>query len=812
VSVDAHSPARNPLRRLALLAALAGVGLVAVPAIAQADDLIQLNGDLPVTLQGGVSYGLLYLDGNVRLAGDTSIFAGDVFIGPDAQLQTCFAGGNGNDCGNGRSLSITATGGVAISPAIDLRGGVGTSRSGGTLVIHAARVALGGGVETAGTNAQSGGIVIDSPGLVVTQNLHAPGAGISVHGGGGVSIGGDVSSAGTDTATGGDPARVTSGGGIDIGSGSGDVSVLGSVSSFGKDMAGAGALEGGHGGVVSVAGGEIHISGAIDSSAGRGVDISAGQPGGIALAARGSIVVSGPVNASGDISTNGFGSNGAVVNLSAKAGLAVGSVSAAGGASTSAGAGVGGSVTLSSGAALSAGAINTSGAGSPMGGTHGGAVTVTGASVALGAVTSDAGDASSDAAGGNGDTGGAVTIAATGNAGVGAVSARGGSGRTTGAGGSGGVVAISGDRVTTGSVTTLGENLSASGASVTLAAQSSLFVGGAVDTSGAAGANGNPARVGGYGGAMLLSVAHGPITLGGRLRSEGGAGGNGAAGGGGAAGGSGGSIEIVVGSVASSTGVLSGGGNGGTAGAQNAARGAGGNGGRVRIWAQLPSLILLQLVDSTGGTGDPNGVDGPQVEEAAPTGLSISKTRTLSFTTHAPDAEGYRVFASIGGAPAKVAMTTKASSVPLPKVAACVGVAFTVAGFASGVGWQSDPIGPANFMAPPSDDQSCTDAPQVTLGVQKLKKKLRALSKKKWRVPVRFLADGMGLAHVVISRGKKVITTADKPLAAGRRNVSVTLTLPKAVRKSGKFLVTVSGSAPLGKARSKSTLVLEVKR
>ncbi len=52
-------------------------------------------------------------------------------------------------------------------------------------------------------------------------------------------------------------------------------------------------------------------------------------------------------------------------------------------------------------------------------------------------------------------------------------------------------------------------------------------------------------------------------------------------------------------------------------------------------------------------------------------------------------------------------------------------------------------------MAPPSDDQACTDAPQVTLGVQKLKKKIRALSKKKWRFPVRFLADGMGLAHVV---------------------------------------------------------------
>jgi hypothetical protein len=139
---------------LALLAALAGVALVAVPAAAQADDLIQLNGDLPVTLQGGVGYGLLYLDGNVRLAGDTAISATDVFIGPDAQLQTCFIpGGNGNDCTTGRSLSITATGGVAISPAIDLRGAVGTNRSGGTLTIRAGHVSLGGGVETAGTNA-----------------------------------------------------------------------------------------------------------------------------------------------------------------------------------------------------------------------------------------------------------------------------------------------------------------------------------------------------------------------------------------------------------------------------------------------------------------------------------------------------------------------------------------------------------------------------------------------------------------------------------------------------------------------------------
>ena len=123
-SIAAIGPARRAGRRSAWWPCPA----------AQADDLIQLNGDLPVTLSGSVSYGLLYLDGTVRLAGDTAITATDVFIGPDAQLQTCFDPPNGNDCTNGRSLSITASGGVAISPAIDLRGGIGANRPGGSLV------------------------------------------------------------------------------------------------------------------------------------------------------------------------------------------------------------------------------------------------------------------------------------------------------------------------------------------------------------------------------------------------------------------------------------------------------------------------------------------------------------------------------------------------------------------------------------------------------------------------------------------------------------------------------------------------------
>jgi hypothetical protein len=184
----------------------------------------------------------------------------------------------------------------------------------------------------------------------------------------------------------------------------------------------------------------------------------------------------------------------------------------------------------------------------------------------------------------------------------------------------------------------------------------------------------------------------------------------------------------------------------------------------------------------------------------------------LAFTTHSPDAEGYRVFQTLPGAPAKLLLATRTSSVTLPKIPACVASVYTLSAFQTAVGWQSDPIGPVTLLTPPSVSQACTDAPQVTLGVQKLQKRIGALQRKKWRVPVRFLSDGMGLAHVVLSRKSKQLATADKPLGAARRNVSVTLTIPKKLRKTGKFTVTVTGSAPVGKARSKSTLTLEVKK
>ena len=176
-------------------------------------------------------------------------------------------------------------------------------------------------------------------------------------------------------------------------------------------------------------------------------------------------------------------------------------------------------------------------------------------------------------------------------------------------------------------------------------------------------------------------------------------------------------------------------------------------------------MILLQLVDSTGGQGTPNGIDGPQMDEAAPTGLSITKTHTLAFTANAPDAEGYRVFQSIAGAPATLILTTKASGVALPKVAPCVAVAYALAGFHNGVGWQSDPIGPVSVMAPPSRHAGLHRCPTGHAGRDRSSR--RSCMRSRRRSGMSASASwptAWAHATVVLSRKGKKLVTAVKPL------------------------------------------------
>ena len=78
-----------------LLAVLAfALSLTALAGSARADDLLVLNGDSE-TLSGSAQYGMVYIDGALRLAGDTLDHreTSSIYIGPDAYLDTCFVAG-----------------------------------------------------------------------------------------------------------------------------------------------------------------------------------------------------------------------------------------------------------------------------------------------------------------------------------------------------------------------------------------------------------------------------------------------------------------------------------------------------------------------------------------------------------------------------------------------------------------------------------------------------------------------------------------------------------------------------------------------
>ena len=88
-----------------------------------------------------LGYGLLYLDGAVRLNGDTSITATDVFIGPDAQFDGCAEATTASMATRSRSTPRAAS---PSPPPSASRAPYGTNRVGGTLADprrHASRSA-----------------------------------------------------------------------------------------------------------------------------------------------------------------------------------------------------------------------------------------------------------------------------------------------------------------------------------------------------------------------------------------------------------------------------------------------------------------------------------------------------------------------------------------------------------------------------------------------------------------------------------------------------------------------------------------------
>ena len=790
--MDTHLFRSAPARRLLTLAAsLAAVGVLAP--IANAADLIQLSGEDPVRFDGTVSYDRLFLDGVVRLGSDATINATEVTIGPNAQLQLCWvdngtANGLNDTCVNGRNLAIVASGGIAIAPGIDLTGGnAAVARPGGSLVLKGSHITVGGDITTTGqTGAPSGSVQIDSTGTIFAQSITAPGSNVTVRGAGGVAVVG-VSTSGDPITFVSEANRAPNAGSVDLGSTAGDVSVLGAITTNGRDGTAALGENGGNAGAIAVSGGDVHLFGDVASDGGTSQNGAAGGTGAITLAARGALTAA---------RVFAPGSGGPL------------------------GAGGGGTITLSAVGSLVTGAITDTGGSSRPGGAPGGTTTVSGGSVALGPIDLRGGSGSDNTVAADGQPGGALKVSGAATVSLASITARGGDARLTGIGGSGGSIDIRGDRVSTNSIDVSANSFAASGGTVRVQGSAALSVGGAVMATAQGGTDTH--REGGNGGSVTLIAAHGPLTLGGVIRTSGATGDAGTAIGGN--GGNGGPVELVAHSVGSALGVDTSAGDGGTANA-GGTRGNGGTGGLVRIWSQLGALATLGIVETAGGDagaaqtgGGINGLSGATVEEYAPTEPSFTAaTRTLGFTSHSPDAEAFRIVATpAGGAPAVIGQTTAASAV-MPVATPCVAITYSVVALKTSLAWETDPVAAAPVTFDPSKTQKCVDAPELKLSSKTIKRTLKQLKRSKWKLKVTASADGIGSATAVLRQTAAKTTSKAKKGKKGKKiklkttkiaTVAVTLTkvgpvtfqfvLPAKYRKAGEFTVAFVTKAPIG--------------
>ena len=312
--------------------ALAALAVLAGAPAAHAADLLVLDSE-QATISGMQTYGFVYVDGELRLTGDTTIKAASIYLGPNAAVRSCYVEGSGNDgCTNGRTLTLQSTGPLTVSSGIDLTGGTGTPQNGGALVLEGAQVAVGGDVNTTASGGGiSGAISITSAGGISVGQILAHGAAVNLSAAGAIDVGGEIQTQGTAAIAPPDLVRGPSGGPVNLTSSAGDVRVVGNVNTTGRDgpaSAGAGP-PGGDGGTVTITGSDVRVA-SIDATGGSSADANAGQSAPITLKARGSLSVLGRLDAGGQNSTVANASPGAAISASATTRLIV-----AGGAWTS---------------------------------------------------------------------------------------------------------------------------------------------------------------------------------------------------------------------------------------------------------------------------------------------------------------------------------------------------------------------------------------------------------------------------------------------------------------------------------------------
>ena len=122
----------HAVRSLVALACAFGALVVPAHALA-AEDLVVLDGDPAPLLQGNLTFARAYVNSTLRLTGNTTLNVDSLYVGPRAQIQSCWVpdpanpaeNGDPQACTNGRTLVIRSRGAVQIAPAISLEGGNG---------------------------------------------------------------------------------------------------------------------------------------------------------------------------------------------------------------------------------------------------------------------------------------------------------------------------------------------------------------------------------------------------------------------------------------------------------------------------------------------------------------------------------------------------------------------------------------------------------------------------------------------------------------------------------------------------------------
>lgn len=783
-------------RRRCLAAALVTISALAAGTLAsaaQAADLIVLGPD-SATLAGTAHFDHVYIgDGaTLRLAGDTAIVANDVYVAGGAALRTCFVQGvSDTGCTAGRSLLIQSTGQINVGSGIALTAGTGTPRPGGNLVLIGASIAVTGGIDTSGTaGGLSGSVVVSSPGAVAISapyyqaSVNAPGAPVSIHGAS-VGLTGDLNTGGSD-------ATISSAGAVDVGASTGPLTIRGTVNASGRDGTT------GYANDVSLHGTDVRV-GRVDASAGTGSPAAPGGAGSVGIGGTSSVSVSDFIDVRGASGAAGYDASGA------------------------------GNVLVTSSGPILAGAVYASGSDANNAApSNPGSISISGSAVAVGQLFVNGANRSVGI--GLGSPGGIVSVNAAGALTVDEVEAFGGNSIGGLPGGHGGQIALTGDGIFSSELRTTpgssgGSADGGSGGSVTVNGRSAVTILGGVYTGGG-NASGGVATNGGWGGNVILHATAGPLALSSPVRTSGGNGANAPAGQKAGAGGRGGALDLVGTPIDPIAGINTEGGDGGFSN-DNDHRGAGGAGGAVHAWSETDIFSTLRAISTAGGGGAPPGVDGPQLQDSGPTGLTVDANGVLSFTSQSPSAQGYRVFRTLGDQTTAI-LTTVATRVALPAIASCTPVSYQVQAFSGIAGWASPATPAFPWIKQPSATQRCTDAPTLSHAKTVLVKK-KKLTRAKGAFSFVATANGLGSVTATATiKGVKAPLAVTTVALAKAGTFLVTLKLDQKVKlkyvqpkkKKGKkkrppavarVSVKLVASAPAGTATTSITVPVEVR-